>query len=543
MSGSAQPALPLSLRASLAPYRGRRVLAAVSGGADSVALLRGLVDAGAAVTAAHFDHALRPDSAADAAWVAALAARLGVPFVSERVEVGAVAAQRSWNLEEAARRLRYSFLSRAAKAAGIEVILTAHTRRDQAETVLMRLLRGEAVLTGIAPRWGHVERPLLAVTRAELEAYLGALGQGWREDSTNLDTALTRVWLRLEVMPLLQERFPHAEEALARLARAAAEDDGALTQLAQALQPHTPLSGQPLAVLRRWLRQELQRAGLNFGAEHLDILAAALQAGQTQHLTLGAGAQVSVTGGRLILPGEGGEAAAPHFAFPGSWQARCPEPGDRIQLAGGTRKLSDVLAEARVPRAERSRIPVLAEGGDVKWVGLDPPVWAAGAREQTGWADPLWDGMSAALAQARAAAEAAEVPVGAAVLKASGEVVALGRNRSREAGDMTQHAELEALRAAAQVLGTPYLGGCTLVVTLEPCPMCLGAALEARVGRIVYGASNPKAGALGGVTDLLGAHWGHAPAVRGGYRAGECAALLKKTFAEIRQQRAEKPSS
>lgn len=73
--------------------------------------------------------------------------------------------------------------------------------------------------------------------------------------------------------------------------------------------------------------------------------------------------------------------------------------------------------------------------------------------------------------------------------------------------------------------------------------MCLGAALEARVGRIVYGASNPKAGALGGVTDLLGAHWGHAPAVRGGYRAGECAALLKKTFAEIRQQRAEKPSS
>lgn len=89
------------------------------------------------------------------------------------------------------------------------------------------------------------------------------------------------------------------------------------------------------------------------------------------------------------------------------------------------------------------------------------------------------------------------MPVGAVVLGPDGAVVGRGRNTSREAGDMTRHAELGALREAARTLATPYLTGCTLVVTLEPCPMCLGAAVEARVGHVVFGARNPKAGALG----------------------------------------------
>ena len=100
---------------------------------------------------------------------------------------------------------------------------------------------------------------------------------------------------------------------------------------------------------------------------------------------------------------------------------------------------------------------------------------------------------------------------------------------------MTRHAELAALREAAATLGTPYLTACTLVVTLEPCPMCLGAALEARVGRIVYGAPNPKAGALGGVSDLLAWHWGHRPEVTGGLRGGEAARLLRQSFQALRQ--------
>ncbi|MDL2345427.1 nucleoside deaminase, partial [Deinococcus sp. MIMF12] len=114
-----------------------------------------------------------------------------------------------------------------------------------------------------------------------------------------------------------------------------------------------------------------------------------------------------------------------------------------------------------------------------------------------------------------------------------GAVVGRGRNTSREHGDMTRHAELGALRGATRTLG-PYLTACTLVVTLEPCPMCLGAALEARVGRIVYGAANPRAGALGGVGDLLAHHWGHRPGVTGGVRAAEAARLLRQSFQAVR---------
>lgn len=532
-----RPPAATVLENALQPYHQRRVVAAVSGGADSVALLRGLLAVGARPLVAHFDHALRPESAADAAWVAELAAHFDLPYVGERVEVGRVAAARGWNIEAAARRLRYSFLTRVARREGISGVLTAHTRRDQAETVLMRLLRGEAVLTGIAPRWGGVERPLLGIGRAEVEEYLRALGQDWREDATNSDMALTRVWLRLEVLPMLRERFPDVEGALARLADTAAQDEAVLDALAQALGPHTPLATQPPAVLRRWVRAQLAAAGLAFSAGHLQQLAEALAQARTVHLTLAGGA-VSVTGGRLILPEQASaDFAAPDFAYPAEWQARTPQAGDRIRLSGGTRRLSDVLGEARVPRDQRCAVPLLVSAkGKVQWVGLQPPIWAQGAREQTDWHDPLWEAMGAALAEARAAAQAQEVPVGAAVLDVGGTVLALGRNRSRELGDMTQHAELAALRGAAAALGTPYLSDCTLVVTLEPCPMCLGAALEARIGRIVYGAANPKAGALGGVHDLLGFHWGAAPAVQGGYRAGECAALLRQTFAALRER-------
>ncbi|MDO4264100.1 MAG: tRNA lysidine(34) synthetase TilS [Deinococcus sp.] len=528
---SVSDGLPPALRR----YRGQRVVVGVSGGADSVALLRGLLDAGAEPLAAHFDHMLRPDSAQDAAWVEELAAQLGVLYAGGQADVRRAAQARGWNLEEAARRLRYSFLTRTAKEASVGTVLTAHTRRDQAETVLMRLLRGEAVLTGIAGRWGGVERPLLDVTREEVEAYLRALGQDWREDSTNQDTALTRVWLRLEVLPLLRSRFPAAEEVLAALAGRAAADEAVLGALATAIRPHTPLAGQSPAVLRRWLRAELGRAGLKVHTGQLQALAAALAVGETRHLTLPQGQPVSVTGGRLVLPGEPPSFSAPEFTFPAEWQARTPQPGDRIRLSGGTRRLSDVLAERRIPRDWRPQVPLLVSAQGVQWVGLNPPVWAAGAREQTGWHDPLWHGMEAALDQARQAAAAQEVPVGAAVLDAAGAAVGLGRNRSRERGDMTRHAELEALRGAAAALGTAYLSDCTLVVTLEPCPMCLGAALEARIGRIVYGAANPRAGALGGVHDLLGHRWGVQPAVQGGYRAGECARLLTDTFAGFRR--------
>lgn len=144
-------------------------------------------------------------------------------------------------------------------------------------------------------------------------------------------------------------------------------------------------------------------------------------------------------------------------------------------------------------------------------------------------------GMRLALDQARAAAAAGEVPVGAVLTDAQGRVMAAGRNASIAAHDPTAHAEIQALRAAARRLGNYRLDGCTLYVTLEPCAMCAGAMLHARLARVVYGARDPKAGAAGSVTDVLGdARLNHQTTVTPGVLAGECGALLRDFFAPRR---------
>ena len=520
---------------------GLRVLVAVSGGADSVALLRALIQAGAEPVVAHLDHALRPESPQDALFVDALARQYGLESITERIDVGAVAARRGWNLEDAARKLRYSFLTRAARGAGVKRILTAHTRTDQAETVLWQLLRGEAVLGGMPVHRGHLERPWLGVGRAEILAYLMALAQPWHEDTSNTDTRFTRNWIRHEVMPPLLARFPGLETSLARLARFQAQDDEALNAQAGAIQAHTPLQKLPLAVLRRHARLHL--AGQPVHAGHLEQIAAALHDGNTLHLTLPGGLPLTVTGGQIVSR-ETPEFSRPDFEFPPHWTLRRPLPGDRLRLQAGSRKLSDVLGDLKLPREWRGELWLLATEDKVQWLGLPAPhgpLWAHGHPQEQGAAqqagqpeqtDPEWLAMGEALALARQAAQSGEVPVGAVVLHA-GRVIAGAANRSRKLNDMTRHAELDALRAAAAEVG-PYLSGCTLIVTLEPCPMCLGAALEARIGRVVYGAANPKAGALGGVSDLLSQHWGHRPEVRGGLRAGESARLLRQMFAGLR---------
>lgn len=519
---------------ALHAYRERPVVVAVSGGADSVALLRALHLIGARPVVAHLDHALRPGSAEDARWVQALAAGLGLPFETARVEVAQVAGQRGWNVEDAARRVRYEFLNRVARQYGADAVVTAHTRRDQAETVLMQLLRGEAVLGGMPAQRGRIRRPWLHISRIQLEEFLASLGQDWREDASNADSQYTRAWLRQQVMPLLTARYPGLEAALARLAAQQAQDDEALTALAAHVTSHAPLEYQSPAVLRRYVRQQLARAGLDYHAEQLDQLARALRTGKTAHLTLPGGHQVTVTGGRLHTQLH--EWPEPDFPIPDGWELRRWQPGDRIRLPGGTRKLSDVFTDLKTPRQDRGRVPLLAAGTAVQWLGLDPSIWAVGAREQAQVPpDPVDTAMAEALNLARQAAEQNEVPVGAVVLDAQGNIVGRGRNTSREDGDMTRHAELAAIREAAQCLNTPYLTHCTLVVTLEPCPMCLGAALEARLGHIVYGAANPKAGALGGVSDLLAHHWGHLPRVTGGVRAREAAKLLKQSFRRLRE--------
>lgn len=142
--------------------------------------------------------------------------------------------------------------------------------------------------------------------------------------------------------------------------------------------------------------------------------------------------------------------------------------------------------------------------------------------------------MGLALDQARLAGAAGEVPIGAVVLMA-GEVVAAAHNRRETTGDPTGHAEILALRAAGEALGTWRLAEATLVVTLEPCPMCAGAAVAARLGRIVYGAADPKAGAVGSLYNLAAdPRLNHEIVWRHGVRADECAHMLTEFFADRR---------
>jgi len=232
---------------------GRRVLVALSGGADSVALLlilRELERDGAVVVAgaAHLNHLLRgADADADEAFCAALAARLGVPFLAGRVDVAALARAAKRSLEDAARTARYAFLERAADTLDADAIAVAHTKDDQAETFLLRLLRGAGArgLAAIHPRAGRVIRPLIDLERAALREYLAAGGQAFREDATNADVSIPRNRVRHQLIPLLESRFsPGVVDVLAREAALARDDEDFLQGEAIKLADRIVLTGR-----------------------------------------------------------------------------------------------------------------------------------------------------------------------------------------------------------------------------------------------------------------------------------------------------------
>lgn len=193
---------------------GDRLAIAVSGGADSVALLRLFVplrkELGLTLSVLHFNHQLRgTESDTDENFVASLANALGLPFIAGRADVASVARENRWNLEDAARRLRYQFFEDTLKQHGITRVMTAHTADDQAETVLARLIRGTGIsgLSAIHPVRGEIIRPLLDVRRDELRGYLESLHQEWREDSSNADTDRLRARIRSRLLPELEQHF------------------------------------------------------------------------------------------------------------------------------------------------------------------------------------------------------------------------------------------------------------------------------------------------------------------------------------------------
>jgi tRNA(Ile)-lysidine synthase len=216
---------------------GDRIGVAVSGGADSVALLRLLEDLrvklGVTLCVLHFNHQLRgSQSDADEKFVKSLAGSSGLECFIESGDVSARAKRNGWNLEDAGRRMRYEFFSRAVREGGVSKVATAHTADDQAETVLARIIRGSG-LTGLAsiyPKIGHLARPLLEVRRQSLRKFLATRGQEWREDESNADQRRLRARLRHQLVPLLEKDFSSAiVEKLCDIGESARADEALWT--------------------------------------------------------------------------------------------------------------------------------------------------------------------------------------------------------------------------------------------------------------------------------------------------------------------------
>ncbi len=261
------PALPFD-RSSIKP--GDRLCAAISGGADSVALLLTLHAAntaprdslGVGLSAVHVHHGIRgPEADADQRFVEDLCTRLNVPLhihtasVPDRLAHSRASGSPE-TLEEAARAIRYDFFTHLIASSQADSILTAHTLDDQAETVLMKLLRGAwteglsaihpVVVIQQPPRTGKILRPFLHTRRAEIEDFLLASHQPWREDSTNADTAYTRNRLRHELLPQLRTFNPSIDQTLANLADLARDEEARWqTELARLL-PQLLLPGKPV---------------------------------------------------------------------------------------------------------------------------------------------------------------------------------------------------------------------------------------------------------------------------------------------------------
>ena len=228
----------------------------VSGGADSVALLMLLLELreklGIVVSVAHLNHKLRAKaSETDEKFVAGLAAKHGLVFHVESVDVAVHAKREKANLEDAGRRARYEFFARLVAEEKVDCVAVAHTADDQAETVLAHILRGTGLagLGGIHPQTESVVRPLIEVRRAELRAYLWGKKQKWREDATNQDTERTRARIRKKLLPLLEKQFQSGVvDHLCSLAEYAREDEEFLELLArehcEALARRTKIDGR-----------------------------------------------------------------------------------------------------------------------------------------------------------------------------------------------------------------------------------------------------------------------------------------------------------
>jgi tRNA(Ile)-lysidine synthase len=294
---------------------GTRVLVGLSGGSDSVALLfllRELAENGnfTVTGVAHLNHRLRPCSDRDEAFCRDLAARAGLRIVVQSEDVKGYARRRNLSVEDAARRIRYDFMEQTADALPADRIAVGHTQDDQAETFLLKLIRGAGLtgLAGIHPRRGRIVRPLLDVSRADLRGYLAGRRQRWIDDETNDDLENPRNRIRHVVLPELDCAAKSATRpAIARAAGLARDDAEWLDELAMRryveLADETPdglaietaaLLAEPPPLRRRVLLRAMRAAagGREVGFDHVDAAMAALTAG---------GGGVDIPGARVEL--------------------------------------------------------------------------------------------------------------------------------------------------------------------------------------------------------------------------------------------------
>jgi tRNA(Ile)-lysidine synthase len=325
---------------------GERVCVAVSGGADSVALLLALVEAnrakeplGLVLSAVHVHHGLRgADADADEAFVRNLCEQLSVPLLVERVDVAGRQLAEREGLEEAARELRYAVFAELMKSSKADLIATAHTLDDQAETVIMKLLRGAWTegIAGIAPivegtsqdRHGRVVRPMLGVRRADVEAFLRERGQTWREDATNQDVSLTRNRVRHELMPMLRQFNPGIDLAFARLAEIARDEEAFWRAEVARMLPQVLLPGRPVRGGGRAVSTVTGNGSCAVEVERLRSMAPALRRRVLRAAARSVGRRISADETAKLLALAGLAEVQPPVAA---------RSGARLELAGGLR--------------------------------------------------------------------------------------------------------------------------------------------------------------------------------------------------------------
>lgn len=379
---------------------GERVAVAVSGGADSVALLRVLFDLrdelGIVLSVAHFHHGIRgPEADLDQQFVRDLSTQLGLELHSGSANVPAHAQAHKLSLETAARELRYRWFDELVRDNQVDKVATAHTMDDQAETVLMRILRGAGSrgLAGIFPVQAdkHLVRPLLTTTRSDVEAYLAALNQPWREDSTNRDLSHTRNRIRHQLLPVLERDFNAGiRETLADLAEVArgeaaywdAEVDSLMTRLVRCGTPSRsgrntsgkasgvlaldlkPFQLLPVAMQRHVLHAIARRLAVGLEFKHVQQLIDLSQKedkASSKRLVLPGGYVAVRTFRELQFSSSGSEAESPNYAY------SLPIPGEvAVPELGSIFRARIVQGTAQANYGEKSLLNRALLGSEVK---------------------------------------------------------------------------------------------------------------------------------------------------------------------------------